>query len=59
MCSMKSQKVPSKNQGPASMPVLGRPPTPTPANPQLPPAEPAEVLGRHKNIGQKDHKGAR
>lgn len=24
-----------------------------------PPTEPAEVLGRHKNSGQKDHKGAR
>lgn len=23
------------------------------------PTEPAEVLGRHKNDGQKDHKGAR
>ncbi|MFM9917248.1 MAG: hypothetical protein ACKVOX_15685 [Rhizobacter sp.] len=27
--------------------------------PQTPPAEPLEVLGRHKNTGQKDHKGAR
>jgi hypothetical protein len=26
---------------------------------ETPPAEPAEVLGRHKNTGQKDHKGAR
>ena len=24
-----------------------------------PPAEPTEVLGRHGNTGQKDHKGAR
>jgi hypothetical protein len=28
-------------------------------NPQVVPAEPIEVLGRHKNTGQKDHKGAR
>jgi hypothetical protein len=42
---------------PATQP--GRP-TP-PARPQPPalPTEPAEVLGRHKNDGQKDHKGAR
>jgi hypothetical protein len=26
---------------------------------QARPVEPAEVLGRHKNSGQKDHKGAR
>ena len=26
---------------------------------QAKPTEPAEVLGRHKNTGQKDHKGAR
>ena len=26
---------------------------------QAKPTEPAEVLGRHKNSGQKDHKGAR
>ena len=26
---------------------------------QTKPTEPAEVLGRHKNSGQKDHKGAR
>ncbi len=42
-------------------------PTPGPIHPQPPhnsktqakPTEPAEVLGRHKNSGQKDHKGAR
>jgi len=28
-------------------------------NPKTQPAEPIEVLGRHKNAGQKDHKGAR
>lgn len=42
-------------------------PTPSPAHPQpsegsqrpAQPTEPTEVLGRHKNSGQKDHKGAR
>jgi len=29
------------------------------ANEQKQKAEPKEVLGRHKNSGQKDHKGAR
>jgi hypothetical protein len=48
-----------KNQRPLSTPVQGRPVTPTPPNPQTPPVEPSEVLGRHKNTGQKDHKGAR
>jgi hypothetical protein len=48
-----------KSQRPVSMPVPGRPSTPTPPNPQTAPAEPMEVLGRHKNSGQKDHKGAR
>jgi hypothetical protein len=51
--------MPKKNESPVSTPVPGRPATPTPPNPQLPPAEPIEVLGRHKNTGQKDHKGAR
>lgn len=32
-----------------------RPPPPA----RTAPVEPAEVLGRHKNTGQKDHKGAR
>jgi hypothetical protein len=48
-----------KNPRPQSTPVPGRPPTPAPPRPQTPPAEPLEVLGRHKNTGQKDHKGAR
>ena len=40
--------------------VSGRLPTP-PLEPrvQTMAAEPAEVLGRHKNTGQKDYKGAR
>ena len=54
-----SQKTPQKNQRPVSTPVLGRPSIPTPPSPQLQPAEPIEVLGRHKNTGQKDHKDAR
>jgi hypothetical protein len=45
------------------------PPAPKPALPHgakphdsghpVPATEPIEVLGRHKNDGQKDHKGAR
>ena len=54
-----SQKTPQKNQGPVSTPVPGRPSIPTPPSSQLQPVEPIEVLGRHKNTGQKDHKGAR
>jgi hypothetical protein len=54
-----SQKTPQKSQRPVSTPDLGGLSIPTPLNPQLPPAEPIEVLGRHKNTGQKDHKGAR
>jgi len=35
-------------------------PVPSPkGNGKMPPSEPGEVLGRHKNSGQKDHKGAR
>jgi hypothetical protein len=48
-----------KTQRPPSTPAPGRLPTPAPPNPQTLPAEPLEVLGRHKNTGQKDHKGAR
>jgi hypothetical protein len=48
-----------KTHSPVSTPVPGRPPIPVPVVPQAPPVEPAEVLGRHKNDGQKDHKGAR
>jgi hypothetical protein len=51
-----------KTQRPLSTPGPGRtsmPTPPTPPNPRTMPAEPAEVLGRHKNTGQKDHKGAR
>ena len=47
-----------KNRRPA--PVPGRPPNPNEQpSPQTRPVEPNEVLGRHKNTGQKDHKGAR
>jgi hypothetical protein len=48
-----------KHQGPVTTPPPGCPPTPTHPTPPLTPAEPIEVLGRHKNTGQKDHKGAR
>ncbi len=54
-----SQKTPLKNQDPAPIPAPGRSSMPTPSNPPRPPVEPIEVLGRHKNTGQKDHKGAR
>jgi hypothetical protein len=37
----------------------GRPAPPARPQPPALPTEPAEVLGRHKNDGQKDHKGAR
>jgi len=48
-----------KTQRPVPTPIVGRPPTPTTPQPQTQPTEPAEVAGRHKNTGQKDHKGAR
>ena len=61
MSQRKSPEMQPKQQRPATAttPVPGRPATPPPPNPQVPPAEPFEVLGRHKNSGQKDHKGAR
>ncbi len=48
-----------KTQGPVSAPQAGHAPTSTPPQRQPKPTEPVEVLGRHKNDGQKDHKGAR
>lgn len=54
--TQKSQKTQS-TQTPASKPVAG--PPQTLPHPQTRPVEPVEVLGRHKNTGQKDHKGAR
>ena len=54
-----TKKTTRTSQRPESMPVPGRPLTPTPPDLQTPPAEPNEVVGRHKNTGQKDHKGAR
>ena len=48
-----------KTQGPAAKPTQGPPAAPRQAKPQNPPTEPVEVMGRHKNTGQKDHKGAR
>jgi hypothetical protein len=46
----------------ASSTVPGRPVSPVsplPPTPRVLPGEPSEVLGRHKNSGQRDHKGAR
>lgn len=57
-CRMETH-VSQKTQGTVSMPVPGRPPVSTPPIPQTLPAEPSEVLGLHKNTGQKDHKGSR
>jgi hypothetical protein len=42
-----------------STPVRRAPASPLPPTPRTMPGEPSEVLGRHKNTGQKDHKGAR
>ena len=50
-----------------TQPTKGQPPKPAPAYPapadaavrQKQKAEQNEVAGRHKNDGQKDHKGAR
>ena len=47
------------NQKPPTLPNPGPSRPPRQAKPQNPPTEPVEVLGRHKNDGQKDHKGAR
>jgi hypothetical protein len=44
---------------PAPKPIAEHPPTPKPSNSKTRPVEPAEVLGNHKNTGQKDHEGAR
>ena len=49
----------AKTPGPAVKPIPGQPASPTLPKPENRPTEPAEVLGRHKNDGQKDHKGAR
>lgn len=48
-----------RNQKPPTLPNPGPSRPPRQAKPQNPPTEPVEVLGRHKNDGQKDHKGAR
>jgi hypothetical protein len=44
---------------PAPIPAPTYPPPPEESKRQITPTEPSEVLGRHKNSGQKDHKGAR
>jgi len=48
-----------KKQRPASKAVLGISSPPLQPKTQTAPAEPAEVLGGHKNSGQKGHKDAR
>ncbi len=52
--NLPQSKASSKQQSGLSGPVALN--EPTKANE---PTEPNEVLGRHKNTGQKDHKGAR
>jgi hypothetical protein len=49
----------TKTQGPVLTTAKSRPENSTPPAPKAQPTEPAEVFGRHKNTGQKDHKGAR
>ena len=48
---------PTKRKTPAPVPIHPRPPDSPKTTAK--PTEPAEVLGSHKNSGQKDHKGAR
>ena len=49
----------TKTRRPPTAPTPGRPANLAPERPPAAPVEPVEVLGRHKNTGQKDHKGAR
>ncbi len=50
----------TQNHNPTpSEPIPGHPAHPLQPDKQTPPAEPDEVLGRHKNDGQLGHKGAR
>lgn len=49
-----------KTRPPVTTPVPSHHPAPPlPSRLRTPPTEPTEVLGRHKNDGQKGHKGAR
>jgi hypothetical protein len=48
-----------ETKGPQPKPGPVHPSPAVEATRQREKAEPAEVLGRHKNAGQKDHKGAR
>ena len=50
-----TQQTSDKQQKPGRLPA----PPPHKLNEEKPQAEAREVLGRHKNDGQKDHKGAR
>ena len=51
--------MPPKVEVPLVKVVPPRPPSCPLPEAQAKPTEPSEVLGRHKNTGQKDHKGAR
>ena len=48
-----------KSKAPKKKPAQQRPVSTEQDKALSPPTEPAQVLGRHKNEGQKDHKGAR
>jgi hypothetical protein len=48
-----------RDKRPSPTPAAAYPPPPAELKRQIKPTEPIEVLGRHKNSGQKDHKGAR
>jgi len=54
-----TQQNPHPTQPPPQKPGQTEPPHPAQSHRPIEPVEPAEVLGRHKNSGQKDHKGAR
>ena len=48
-----------RDKQPPNTPTPGSPRPPEDSKRQIKPTEPLEVLGMHKNSGQKDHKGAR
>jgi hypothetical protein len=55
----KDKTMTEQSKGPQPKPGQTRPAPRVDANRQRDKAEAGEVAGRHKNTGQKDHKGAR
>jgi hypothetical protein len=55
----KDNTMTEQSKGPQPKPGQTRPAPRVDANRQRDKAEAGEVAGRHKNTGQKDHKGAR